>query len=92
MNKKFLAKDTGETILEHSGMVLKFALEIAKKMGIKDEKILESLKYSALLHDIGKIHEDFQKILRNETKSSNYKYRHNEIAWAVLTKYLKLLC
>ena len=50
------ALDARDTETEgHSERVTYYTLELAKNMGIKDEKFLKTLKIAALLHDIGKI-------------------------------------
>lgn len=67
-----------------------FASEIANKILIDDNNIKEIVRISSLLHDIGKICEDFQKLLKNIKKESKSKYRHNEVGWAFLSKYLNL--
>jgi len=87
--KEYLAKSSGETIFEHSEMVKNFALEIAKQMGVVDDVVFECVRYSAILHDVGKITENFQDHLTKGRKYT-YKYMHNEIGWVVLSKYLKL--
>jgi len=38
----------------HSARVMEYAVQIAQKLGLPEEKI-ESLRYAAILHDIGKI-------------------------------------
>lgn len=40
---------------DHSERVTRMTLELAKLSGIADEKQLESIRYGAILHDIGKI-------------------------------------
>ena len=50
------ALDARDTETEgHSERVTHYTLELAKNMGIIDEKFLKTLKIAALLHDIGKI-------------------------------------
>lgn len=90
MYKKFLSKDNGITIFEHSESVKDFALAISKRFLIDDKDINECIKISALLHDIGKITEKFQKFLKGKKTELKSKFRHNEIGWAVLSKYLNV--
>lgn len=52
------------------------------------DRYSETIKYSALLHDIGKLTINFQKFLNRKSQKPNLKFRHNEIGWAFLSKYL----
>tara|TARA_R110000782_G_scaffold270273_1_gene370187 strand:+ start:9471 stop:11717 length:2247 start_codon:yes stop_codon:yes gene_type:complete len=88
---KFLAKSNGLELNIHSQIVSKTALQLFNK--ISNEEIINRYKdivmFSSLLHDIGKLTINFQKFLKNEVKKPNLKFRHNEIGWAFLSKYLK---
>jgi len=93
---ELLAKSTGVSLLNHSIMVSKFAVEIAKgNMTIIDKDLLESIRLGALLHDIGKSHLLFQKKLKDIKLNEDdleYKlpFRHNEIGWAFVKNYLNV--
>lgn len=95
--KNILAKSSGQSLEDHSILVSKFAEEIAKQtiLDINDE-ILFVIKISSLLHDIGKCTDFFQKKLTKglpeeqieEKLPTKVKFRHNEISWAFLSRYL----
>lgn len=85
-----LAKSNGLDIKTHSEIVYETSLMILKKVvpnGLT-ERYKDILKYSSLLHDIGKLTINFQRFLKGEIKSPSLKYRHNEIGWAFLSRYL----
>lgn len=97
--KEILAKSDGTTLINHSKLVSKFALEIAKTSMLDCDKELEnSVLIGALLHDIGKCTNFFQNKLKKnvddnlveEKLPSNKNFRHNEIGWAFLRRYLYL--
>lgn len=87
-----LAKSTGETIISHSKDVEKVSLIILKHCAnysiVKNTNIKELVSLSALLHDIGKATENFQNKLKYGKTSKSNKFRHNEIGYAFLAKYL----
>ena len=89
--KKLLAKSNGLDISTHSKIVEDYALNLFSGI-IKDTdlqyKFIDVIRYSSLLHDIGKLTNNFQKFLNNKKKKPGYKFRHNEIGWAFLSKYL----
>ena len=98
---KFLAKSNGQTLIEHSNLVNKIAKEIAiSSMCDDDKELLLAIGIGSLLHDVGKCTSFFQKQrLKSNFDDDNdiedklpkkYKYRHNEIGWAFLSRYLKL--
>ena len=88
---KFLAKSNGLELNIHSQIVSETALQLFNK--ISNEEIINRYKgivmFSSLLHDIGKLTINFQKFLKNDIKKPTLKFRHNEIGWAFLSKYLK---
>ena len=89
---KFLAKSNNIELIGHLKRVQKFAVEIAgTSISKRDDKedIIEIISLSALLHDIGKITTSFQAMLETEQTSESLKFRHNEIGWAIITKFLK---
>jgi putative nucleotidyltransferase with HDIG domain len=51
----------------HSLRVSKIAAEIAKELGLTG-KLVDQISTAALLHDVGKIYEDFAPLLRKESK------------------------
>ena len=88
----YLAKENGISLKEHSIKVSETALKILKIIipCIKEDKeIYQTVKLAGLLHDIGKISENFQNILqgKKQSKKSN-KFRHNEVSWAIIQRYL----
>ena len=95
--KNILAKSSGQSLEDHSVMVSKFAEEIARQtiLDINDE-ILFVIKISSLLHDIGKCTDFFQKKLTKglpeeeieEKLPTKIKFRHNEISWSFISRYL----
>jgi CRISPR-associated endonuclease/helicase Cas3 len=92
-----LAKSSGQSLEDHSILVSKFAEEIARQtiLEINDETLFV-IKISSLLHDIGKCTDFFQKKLNKglsedqieEKLPTDKKFRHNEIGWAFLSRYL----
>lgn len=94
--EKILGKSDGTTLIKHSKLVSKFATIIAKQnsKNISDND-LEGIRIGGLLHDVGKIHNNFQKKLKktvlDETElDNNLPFRHNEVGWAFLRNYLNL--
>lgn len=88
--KNLLAKSESVSFINHSRNVSAAAVYIGKKiLSVSDEKIIEAIRISGLLHDIGKLTEDFQKILRHQIKKTKHKFRHNEIGGAFIYKFLK---
>ncbi len=51
----------------HSLRVSRIAEQLAKEIGL-GSKLVEQITTAALLHDVGKIHEDFAPLLRKEAK------------------------
>jgi len=50
------ALDTRDTETQgHSFRVMRYTMELARRMALKDPKFIKALEYAALLHDIGKI-------------------------------------
>lgn len=93
--KTKLAKSNGETIIEHSENVYNISkklLDIINEYGINvdQSKIINlAVQMGSLLHDIGKFSTEFQKMLRKNADGNELKYRHNEIGWAFIAKYVK---
>lgn len=90
--EKALAKSSGIKLLNHNKNVSIASVHIAKNiLKIDDDEIIENIRLSGLLHDIGKLTGKFQELLlKNKKTISNNKFRHNEIGWAFLFKYLNL--
>ncbi len=89
MEKSF-AKSNGLSLENHSNIVSNISSIFANKtMGnnffLRYENVIN---YSSQLHDIGKLTKNFQEFLTGKRKSPNLKFRHNEIGWAFLSKYL----
>src|SRR5262245_4143123 len=95
MLNKIFAKDNKTLLVDHSIKVSEVAVRIAKLTIINpNPEILEIIRVSALLHDIGKCTLQFQKVLNNsnfETEEMEKKmpYRHNEVGWAYLSRHFK---
>ena len=90
MNKIF-AKSNGTTLSDHSELVAKVAVAIMVKSGVNDPELIETTRLAGLLHDIGKCTSQFQKKLgkiEDDNIESRLKFRHNEVGWAFLSKYL----
>ncbi len=96
MAKEILAKSYGITLIEHSKLVSRFAVQIARQsLLVQDDELIKIIRLSALLHDIGKCTAQFQKKLGNkninETElEAKLAFRHNEVGWAFLSRYLNL--
>jgi len=92
---EIFAKDDKTTLIEHSKKVSDVAVRIAKNILLEDNPdLIEIVRISSLLHDTGKCTLQFQKKLKNvnfETIEMEDKmpYRHNEVGWAFLNRYLK---
>jgi CRISPR-associated endonuclease Cas3-HD len=89
MEKSF-AKSNGLSLENHSNIVSKISTIFANKTMSNDFflRYENVIKYSSQLHDIGKLTKKFQEFLISKRKSPNLKFRHNEIGWAFLSKYL----
>lgn len=88
---KIKAKSFGIELITHSRNVLLTANKIIYTILKNPESTtLEVIKLGALLHDIGKCTEVFQKMLNGKLKKSKNKFRHNEIGWAFLYRYLNV--
>jgi CRISPR-associated endonuclease Cas3-HD len=86
-----LAKSTGLKLDTHSSIINEVSSLLLNNMVADDNflvKYSETIKLSSLLHDIGKLTEKFQDFLNGKIKKPNLKFRHNEIGWAFLSKYL----
>jgi len=86
----FLAKSTGVKLITHNRNVAIVSEHIAKKLLVSPTKEeIETIRVTGLLHDIGKMTEDFQDLLKTKKvrRNSKNKFLHNEIGWAFLTKY-----
>jgi CRISPR-associated endonuclease Cas3-HD len=87
------SKKMGSDLIKHSRDVSESSIKIYqsfKNPSNNDSKILEVIKISGLLHDIGKGTSGFQKLLKSKSKKSGYSFRHNEIGWAFLFGFLKI--
>lgn len=100
-NKKqiFLGKSDGITLVDHSNNVMLLAVSLAKSTNKQiGQFLLDAVRISSLLHDIGKATESFQLFLKKNKNlgndideiSTKIKFRHNEVGWAFLQKYLKI--
>jgi len=92
----YLAKSNNIELTGHSVRVKKFAIGIANKFlknstnsRLNKSDIIEIIELSALLHDIGKITDSFQSKLLGKSTNKKLKFMHNEIGWAIISKYLK---
>jgi len=78
-------KETGD----HSERVARMTVALAKLWGIKDEKQLESVRYGALLHDIGKVGIPDAILTKPGALTDDEKQvmkQHPQIAYDVLSK------
>lgn len=96
MASALLAKSTGETLVEHSKTVARFS-ERLYNLSTKrsNENVALAVRAAALLHDIGKCTAWFQDVVLTSNRESSKRggainYRHNEVGWAFLSKYLNL--
>lgn len=91
MNKKILAKSSGLTLDTHSKIISVVSMILLNKIVMVGDVLVRFkniIELSALLHDIGKCTIVFQKFLYDTSKTTKNKFRHNEIGWAFLSKYL----
>lgn len=88
--KEILAKSNGITMLSHCTDVNIVSEKIVNIILSSPNNVIKKiLSISSILHDIGKSTEEFQtKSLLN--KNSKNKFRHNEIGWAFLYRYLNV--
>ena len=86
-----ISKSNGLLLKEHSEIISICANAILKNI-VSDEELVQkfkdTIKHASFLHDIGKLTTNFQKFLTKKTKKPGLKFRHNEIGWAFLSKYL----
>lgn len=85
--EKYLAKSDGETLYEHTKSILLNAEYFINLYGdflrfYSNEEcdLTRIIIYSCLLHDLGKIHKDFQKVLVCD--SEKFQYRHEILSLA----------
>lgn len=84
-----LSEVKGITLLEYSKLRALFAVEIAKLTLRRSElNLIENIRISALLQDIGKCCHNHQKAIKNQSMVKKAKFLNNEIGWAFLTKYI----
>lgn len=85
-----IAKSNGLSLDIHSKIVSEISSILSNKIMLDNINIRfnETIKYASLLHDIGKLTTNFQKFLKGKLKKPNLKFRHNEIGWAIVSKYL----
>jgi len=90
MTKELYAKSNGLSLKTHSEVVSEACKLIANKMANNDiiDRYGDTIRCSAMLHDIGKLTTNFQEFLKGNKKTPNLKFRHNEIGWAFVSKYL----
>jgi len=95
-----LAKSDGTTLIDHSNNVSQVSImiyrELTKNISLQQNHLLV-LEIAGKLHDIGKCTKNFQnKLKKNHPEEdifdviSRIPYRHNEVGWAFLSKYLQL--
>lgn len=84
-----LSKDTGLTLNEHSLMVAYIADNLAKEVLTTKNynKFNYLIRIGAQLHDIGKINDNFQQLLKGKKNKKN-RFRHNETGWAMACHYI----
>lgn len=95
--KDIIAKSDGTSLIQHSKLVSKIAVEMAKQSMLDcdgNSDLIEAIRLGGLLHDIGKCQAKFQQMLFKISDEENVEcklpYRHNEVGWAFLNKNLNL--
>lgn len=85
-----LGKSNGLDLKQHSLIVKSYAMELLSKIVDNEskERFSEVILLSSMLHDIGKLTINFQDFLKGKRKTPGLKFRHNEIGWAFLSKFL----
>jgi len=84
-----LAKKDGTTLIDHSKAVEKIAILMTKNLNIVDKEIIQQIRLGALLHDIGKSINAYQKLFKNDLDKKMNTF-HNEIGWAFLSSVLDI--
>lgn len=85
-----LGKGNGISLIDHSKLVSRFAVLMAKESGVSNEKLLKVIEYGGLLHDIGKCTTSIQNSLSKNKKLKKVKYSHNEIGWSFLSNHFNI--
>ncbi|WP_022819292.1 CRISPR-associated helicase/endonuclease Cas3 [Fusobacterium russii] len=91
MYKKYLAKSNGETIQEHTDKLIEKMEDFNNLYpNVLNTKILKYLLHNACLyHDIGKVNENFQAIMRREKPNSiNIPHGFLSLAYIDVKKFL----
>ncbi len=91
-----LAKSTGTTLQEHSNKVYDFSNHLLSQLNVQELQFnyKDIIRYSTLLHDIGKATKGFQTFLtktppdENEIDNKDKFFTHQEISWAFTMAYL----
>ncbi len=87
----FYAKSDGETTLQmHTDHVITAAINLIKRLSLTDEQRaawVAKVTRCAVLHDLGKIHQEFQKRLKGEDA---YPIRHEIISLWFCINFLEL--
>ncbi len=87
--RELISDNNRLALVDNSRLRSLFAVEIAKlTLSYQDESIIDAVRFSALLLDIGKCCTTFQKAIGNPDKKEHSKYLYNEVGWAFLTKHL----
>lgn len=88
--KKVRAKSDGTTLLEHTNAVIETGLKLLQVLALSDcqRKFLgEYFVQTAILHDLGKVHPVFQKML---DKCSSDSVRHELVSVWFVETYLEV--
>lgn len=87
---KVLGKSSNESLISHTDKVLHNVTQLCVKYNI-DVEDTNILKYSAILHDIGKINFKIQKHFKSgKDESERMKFSHNIIGWNFIIQYVNL--
>lgn len=90
---KLLAKDSGETLFDHSINVVKVAKLVCEGLPVpvdQQEKLVNILLQLAALHDVGKAAKGFQEVLRGKAERWN---RHEILSVAIASQIaLEVTC
>lgn len=85
-----LGKSTGENLISHTDKVMRNTLLLGDKYGIEQFE-LDILKYSAILHDIGKVSKPIQIHFKTgKSLPKKLKFAHNILGWYFITQFVNL--
>jgi CRISPR-associated endonuclease Cas3-HD len=92
MNDELLAKDSGETLFEHTMAVVNAVRQVVANLpdGVFDQQsLVDELVLCAAFHDVGKAASGFQEVLRGERLRWDGK-RHEVLSAAFSAHYSRI--